>query len=303
MAVVVDVLIVVTGGAVRLTGSGLGCPTWPRCTATSLLPETSEHHSAINVAIEFGNRQITWIVGAVAIACAILALRQAPRRRDLVRLGFGMVGMVVLQAVVGGVSVLYELDWGWIAIHFLLSMVLLWIAVGFYVRSREGDDPPRLLVRRELAVVMWALVAVTGATLVAGTIVTATGPHAGDPGTSRLDLNPRDVTQLHADLVFLLIGLTVALWFALKAFDAAPSMRKAVAVLFAAEMAQGVIGYVQYFTHVPAVLVGFHMFGACVVWIAALMVAFRSRERGPLAVPPPEIHAAGVEDESLRITA
>lgn len=265
-SVVVSVGIVVTGGAVRLTNSGLGCPTWPACSGSDPLPT---HEFGIHKAVEFSNRILTFVVGAVLVLTLIAAWRQHTERR-LAALAF--LG-VPAQAVLGGIVVLTNLNPWLVAPHFLLSAVI--IAVTFLLWWRVSSaqvvaaPPPVVWLARALA-------AVTGLVLVLGTVVTGTGPHAGDPDKSgrihRIHLSTSGATQLHADLVMVLVGLTIGLVAAAYALSSAAALRRAVLALLAIVLTQGAIGYTQYFLHVPALLVGFHMLGACLVWLAALRV-------------------------------
>jgi len=290
-AIVANAGIVVTGGVVRLSKSGLGCPTWPKCTDGDLLPGGSNPHTLPHQAVEFGNRLLTFAVLATAALCVLGAWRLATRRRDLIALSWGLVGGVVLQAIVGGLSVRERLNPLTVAPHFLISMVLLYVAVWLRTRTTEGDDPPRLTVRREIQIGAQLLIAVVGAVEIAGTLVTATGPHAGDPGTKRLDWDPTMITQFHADLVFLYVGLLGALLLGIKATKAPALVFRRGLVVLVVMVLQAVIGYVQYFTHVPAVLVGFHMFGAVLATIVTARLYFATRERGPMLADPAEAAA------------
>jgi cytochrome c oxidase assembly protein subunit 15 len=284
-SVVVNVLIVVTGGAVRLTDSGLGCPTWPRCVGDSLVPHS---RLGINGFIEFTNRTLTFVVGVTLLATAVVAWRQ---RNQIALAVLALLG-IPAQALLGGLVVLTDLNPWLVAAHFLLSSAI--IAATFLLWWRVSDhvatpipQPARLLT--------FALGAVTVLVLVAGTVVTGAGPHAGDVkhGTvKRIDLPIVGLAQLHADLVMVLIGLTVgalALGHALRV----PALRRAAAVLLGVELAQGVIGYTQYFLHVPPLLVGLHMLGACLVWVAALWVVLSVRS--PRPEPRPADAPAGAE--------
>jgi cytochrome c oxidase assembly protein subunit 15 len=276
---VVNGLIVVTGGLVRLTGSGLGCPTWPRCTDESFVatPELAAHG-----VIEFGNRLITFVLTAVAIA-TLVAVWRSPRRdlRTLAVLSF--LG-IPAQALLGGVTVLTELNPWTVAAHFLVSMVLVAVATTLWLRSREpGVGQP--LVRRPLLLLTTGIAVVTGAVLLVGTIVTGSGPHSGDEkATDRMPFDPELVSQLHADAVFLLLGLTVALLVALYATDSPGRVRRAARDLLIVQLAQGVIGYVQYFTDLPIVLVLLHMLGA--VLITAYTARLLWAVRGPASDVP-----------------
>jgi heme a synthase len=282
-SIVANSAIVVTGGAVRLTGSGLGCPTWPRCTEDSYTP-TSEY--AVHGVIEFGNRLLTFVLGAVVLAVLVAVWRQRPVRpgmRALALLGF--LG-IPAQAVLGGITVLTGLNPWTVMGHFLLSMVLIGLAVWLHRRAGEGDLPPRLLVPALMRRLTQGLLAVTAATLALGTVVTGSGPHSGDPEAGRTGFDPQTVSQLHADSVMLLVGLTVALYVALRATGADPRLVRATGVLLAVELAQGVIGYVQYFTGLPVVLVGLHLVGACLVLIAAVRVVLATHDRGEVGDRP-----------------
>jgi cytochrome c oxidase assembly protein subunit 15 len=275
---VANAAIVVTGGAVRLTGSGLGCPTWPRCTDESFVatPELAGHG-----VIEFGNRLLTFALTAVAIATVVVVFRSV--RRDLRALAaIGFLG-IPAQALLGGITVLTGLNPWTVAAHFLLSMVLVAVATILWLRSREpGVGQP--LLRRPFVLLVTGIAAATAVVLVIGTVVTGSGPHSGDPEAGRTGFDPELVSQLHADVVFLLIGLTVALLVALYAIDSPARVRRAARDLLVIELAQGVIGYVQYFTDLPVALVLLHMLGA------VLITAFTARlvwsVRGPASELP-----------------
>jgi cytochrome c oxidase assembly protein subunit 15 len=261
-SVVANVVIVVTGGAVRLTGSGLGCPTWPRCTGSSLTPTRAHSFHGI---IEFTNRQLTFVLGVIAVVTLLAAYRQ---RRELRLAGLAFLG-IPAQAVLGGITVLTDLNPWTVAAHFLLSMsiiavtTLLWWRLRF--TSGPGFAPAAVLAR--------LIVLAAGVVLALGTVVTGTGPHAGDKGARhRIGLDPSGVAQLHADAVMVLVGLTVGLLVLLRVMAASGAARRAGWWLIGIELSQGVVGYVQYFTHLPAGLVAVHMLGACLVWIAALRV-------------------------------
>jgi heme a synthase len=271
-------VIVVTGGAVRLTGSGLGCPTWPRCTDDSLVP-TKE--LAGHGLIEFGNRTLTFVLTVAAIA-TLVAVWRSPRRdlRPLAVLSF--LGIPV-QAVLGGITVLTGLNPWTVAGHFLLSSVLVAVATVLWLRSRE-PGVGQFVVRRPIPLLVNGIAVVTAAVLVVGTVVTGSGPHSGDPAAGRTGFDPELVSQLHADVVFLLIGLTVALLVALYATDSPGRVRRAARDLVVVELAQGVIGYVQYFTHLPVVLVLLHMLGAVLVTAAVARLVWSVR--GPASELP-----------------
>ncbi|MEV0221305.1 COX15/CtaA family protein [Streptomyces sp. NPDC050704] len=281
-ALVMAVLIVVTGGAVRLTGSGLGCPTWPKCTDDSL---TTTSAMGVHGVIEFGNRMLTYVLSA-AVGWAIIAARsEKPRRRSVTRLGWAQFWIVMSNAVLGGIVVLVGLNPYTVAAHFLLSTALIAVATVMWQRTREGDGEPRPLVGKSVQQLVWFLVSVTLLLIAVGTVVTGAGPHAGDSSeVERIPLNWENVTKLHAVLAWIVVTLAFALWFVLKAVDAPKAPLHRTRDLFLVLLGQGVIGYVQYFTDLPEVLVGLHMFGSCLVWIATLRVLLAMRER-PDATP------------------
>lgn len=277
-SVVANSVIVVTGGAVRLTASGLGCPTWPRCTADTLTP-TPEH--AVHGLIEFGNRLLTFVLTAVVVAVVVAAVRQRPRRRSLVQLAVAVLLGIPAQAVLGGITVLTGLNPWSVMAHFLLSMVILSVAVVLWERAGEGDGPAQATVPGPLRGLSFGLLGLTAAVLAVGTVVTGSGPHSGDPAAGRTGFAPAAVSQLHADLVFLLVGATLGLWAALRASGGGRAARAAL-VLLAVELAQGVLGFAQYFTGLPVVLVGLHLAGACLVLVAAVRVVLATRRRDPV---------------------
>ncbi|MEU6557251.1 COX15/CtaA family protein [Streptomyces sp. NPDC046915] len=281
-ALVMSVIIVVTGGAVRLTGSGLGCPTWPTCTDDSL---TTTRAMGFHGAIEFGNRMLTYVLCA-AVGWAIIAARaQKPWRRSLTRLGWAQFWVVMGNAVLGGIVVLVGLNPYTVAAHFLLTTALITVATVMWQRTREGDDAPRPLVGKAVQQLVWFLVAASVLLIAVGTVVTGAGPHAGDTSeVKRIPIDWETVAKLHAVLAWIVVTLTFALWFVLKAVDAPKGPLDRTRDLFLILLAQGVIGYVQYFTHLPEVLVALHMLGSCLVWIGVLRVLLALRER-PEAVP------------------
>ncbi|WP_030840993.1 COX15/CtaA family protein [Streptomyces hygroscopicus] len=283
--VVMAVVIVVTGGAVRLTESGLGCDTWPKCTSGSLTP-TSD--MGIHGAIEFTNRMLTYVLCVFVGVLIIAARARTPVRRSLTRLGWAQFWIVMGNAVVGGIVVLTGLNPYIVSSHFLLSSALLTVAMVVWQRAREGDGEPRDLVARPVRQLTWLLVGATLALILIGTVVTGAGPHAGDAReVHRIPLNWQEITQLHVDFVYIVLGLTVALWFTLRAVKAPAAQRRTVLELLVVLLLQGVVGYVQYFTHLPEVIVGIHMLGSCLVWIATLRVLLGQRERAALPVAAP----------------
>ena len=263
---VANVGIVVTGGAVRLTASGLGCPTFPRCTDHSLVVTREMGGHGL---VEFGNRMLTFALSAVVVAAVVVAWRAG--RRDLRAAALLLFGGIVAQAVLGGVTVLTGLNPVTVMAHFLLSVALIAVATRAHLLSAGQRVPPRRVVHPAVLLGGRGLLVVTALLLLAGTVVTGTGPHSGDKNaTHRLPFDLVEVTQLHADLVFLLVGLTIGLAVALQATDVPPVLRRRVRVLLGVVLAQGLVGYAQYATDLPVALVAVHVLGACLVWVAAL---------------------------------
>jgi cytochrome c oxidase assembly protein subunit 15 len=271
-SVIANVVIVVTGGAVRLTDSGLGCPTWPQCTDSSLTP-TKQY--AIHGLIEFTNRQFTIVLAVIAVATWLvaMALRRERALATLAALG------IPAQAILGGLTVLTHLNPWLVALHFLVSVSI--IGVTFVLWWRLRDAPPVEPVPIAAVWLTRLVVLVAAVTLVIGTVVTGSGPHAGDTDDSgkvhRTGLQVSSMAQLHADVVMILIGLTFGLLALCYALHSGAAARRAVVVLFVVELAQGVIGFTQYFLDVPPLLVALHMLGACLVWLAALQAILTLR--------------------------
>jgi cytochrome c oxidase assembly protein subunit 15 len=282
---VVQAGIVVTGALVRLTGSGLGCPTWPECAEGSLVPQASQLEGYTKF-IEFGNRLLTFLIAAVAIAAIVAAIRHRPRRKPLIALAVVCFLGIAGQAVIGGITVLTGLNPYSVSAHFLLSAVLIAISVALYERSKDaGDGPITRLVRPELAIAAWIVVWVGFAVVVLGVVVTGSGPHSGDADVvERFPLDPRTVSWLHADIVLLFLGLTVGLLLGLRLVDGPRSALRRTWWLLAILLAQGFIGYTQYFTGLPEILVALHVLGACLVWIAVLRIPYALRTRAALSV-------------------
>lgn len=291
---VMSVVVVVTGGAVRLTGSGLGCPTWPTCTGDHLATTPA---MGIHGIIEFGNRMLTDVL-CVVVGAAIIAARCAkPWRRSVTRLGWWQFWVIVFEAVWGGVTVLTKLNPFVVAVHFLASPLLILIALLMWQRTLEGDGAPVRTVGTPVVKLSRVLVAVTAALIAVGTLVTGTGPHSGDGNVvKRMPFDWEKVTQFHADFAFVTVGLSVAMVFVLMAVDAPPEPRRRARQFLAVLLAQAVIGYVQYFTHLPEFVVGMHLLGAALVWVAVLRLHLSLRTRPdeallgrPPAVTPPRL--------------
>lgn len=265
--------IIVTGGAVRLTGSGLGCPDWPQCNGSRLVAQASFHPM-----IEFANRLFTGAVSA-AVAVAVLgALVRAPRRRDLTWSSVGLVAGVIGQIVLGGLSVLYHLWPPLVMGHFLVSMAIVWNGIVLHRRASLPDPPAGTAWRAHLVPLVddrvrrWGrlLVALTGAVVVAGTVVTGTGPHGGDERVKRLPLLLPDVARVHGVLVEVFTVAVLVTLVLLWRQGAPGAVLRRAEVVLAVAIAQSVVGYVQYFTGVPPLLVGVHIAGAVTLWVAVL---------------------------------
>ena len=292
--VLASVAIIATGAAVRLSQSGLGCPDWPACTAHSIGAAGATGQTLVHRWIEFGNRLVTAAILIVAAGVSVAAWRFRPDgtgrpRRDLLLLALAQPAGIVAEAVLGGIVVLTKLDPVWVSVHFLLSMALTGLAVMLYVRAAAltQDAPPAAPpapVRRDLRVLSVVLAAVTAAMVAAGTVVTGTGPLAGAGGVARYHLPLAGVTQLHADIGWLLTGLTVALVAGLRLTGAPPRAMRLGWLLIGLILAQGSVGYAQYFAGLPAGLVWVHVTGAVLIWVTALRLTFALHERSPAGV-------------------
>ncbi|MFC7273147.1 heme A synthase [Paractinoplanes rhizophilus] len=296
-SLIANIGLVVTGAAVRLTDSGLGCPTWPKCTDASY---TTTSAMGVHGVIEFGNRLLGIALFVITLACFISAWRQTPRRRRQVRLSVLVLLGIPGQGVVGGITVLTNLNPWVVGLHFLLSMALIAAAYALWRSTEEGDGAPVFLVAAPLRHLTAVMSLVSAAVIVMGVVVTGSGPHSGDNGAKRNGLDPAAVAQAHADLVFLLLGLTAALWFAFRAVHAPRAARAALALLVI-ELSQGLIGFVQYFTHLPVALVAAHMLGASLVWTGTVAVLLAIRDRPELAAPAPEQPSPATEPVSTSL--
>lgn len=291
-SVVVNAGITVTGAGVRVTESGLGCPTWPRCTPTSFIPVAHPEVSPLHMAVEFGNRLLTFLVLAVGIACWLAAVRMRPRRVSLIRLAWLQPIGIIAQALWGGLVVSTMLNPLTVGMHYLLSSGLIAACWMLYARAGEGDGPVRRITHRDVRRLGHALLAAVFVLLVAGVVVSGTGPHSGDEMASRFDLDIEAVARLHADIAYVVVGLTFALLFALHVSNAPRTARRAALALLGVELLQGVIGYTQWFLAVPALLVLLHVLGSTLVWIAALRVVTSLRSRDP---EPSSVHHSPTE--------
>jgi len=276
--VVLQVGIVVTGGAVRLTGSGLGCPTWPQCVSGSISPVKHQAQGTLHSWIEFGNRLLTVVLVIVIIASVIGAYRWGKGRSDwkMIRLlAWTQVIGIVAQIVLGGITVLTKLNPFTVSAHFLLSIVLIPTTLSLreriFAKARTHVLPTTKLLIRLVTVVSVIVIAL-------GTVVTGSGPHAGDAQAKRYHIDPRLISWLHADTVIALFGLTIALYLVIKVsepLDVRSFIGKKVLLFLAICLAQGAIGYIQYFTHLPEALVAAHLLGVGLIWLTIWNIGFK----------------------------
>lgn len=281
-SLVSQILIVVTGGAVRLTASGLGCPTWPRCTAESLVntPEMGIHGI-----IEFGNRTLTFVLTAIAIAMLVSVWRFRRQRRDLFFLSIALLAGIPAQALIGGITVLTQLNPWVVGCHFIVSMTLISLATLLVNRARpmpagsrqdHGPMPASKTVRQLLA----AIGVLTAAAVALGVIVTGSGPHAGDADAPRNGLNSDLMTRIHVAPVYLLVIATVAALILVYLRHHDRQLQRAMVMLAVIVLFQGTVGYIQHFTGLPVVLVALHMLGASLLVAAATNAIDRGFARG-----------------------
>ncbi len=286
--VVVSAAIIATGSAVRLSQSGLGCTTWPKCTAASFVATGASGNPLIHSWVEFGNRVVTVGIFVIAIAVFIAAWRfrdgqTGGRRRDLVWLAAAQPGGIAVQAVVGGIVVLTKLNPFWVSLHYLATIPVLGAAVALQVRCTVTRQPPRWLVQPLVRCVTGALVVVTALMLVAGTLVTGTGPLAGAADVPRYRfLSLTAVTQLHADIGWVLGTIAVMLLLCVHLTDAPAQVVRLAWVVLGLIGLQGVLGYVQYFAGLPAGLVWVHVANTALICIVVLRLQFALRDRGTL---------------------
>jgi len=290
LALVLTAVIVVTGAAVRLTGSGLGCSDWPECSVGHLTPALQFHGL-----VEFGNRLVT-VVLTIAVAAAFLgSLFRSPRRRDLVWLSGGLVAGVLAQAVLGGIVVYTKLNPYLVMVHFYATMLLLVDAVVLVHRSSRDYGPAsgRLLVPRPLIRLYYGLLVLLALVIGAGTATTGAGPHAGDSSgqqvAKRIPIALRDMAELHSSLALLLVGVTVGLVVALHVGDVPERVRRSARILVIVMVAQAAVGYAQYFTHLPALLVEVHVLGATALVIGTVQTFLACTYHAPEALPVPSV--------------
>lgn len=286
VALLAQVFIIVTGAAVRLTGSGLGCSDWPTCEDNRLVAPF-EYHALI----EFTNRTITGVVSIAVIVAVLGSLVRTPRRRDLTWLSLGLVGGVVGQIVLGGLTVLFDLRPPFVIAHFVLSLILVWNSFVLHERSRVAAGPALPVVPRNVRMLGRLLVVVSAITVVTGTVVTGTGPHGGDENAPRFTYDITTVARIHSGSVWIFLALTIATLVVLRRGGAPTGVDRRAKLLVIAILVQGAIGYTQYFTGVPPWLVLIHVFGSVLVWLAVLSfdlsLVARPLERDSAQVPGP----------------
>ena len=271
LLVFLQAALIVTGGAVRLTGSGLGCPTWPECTPGSYTPVPHQAEEQLHAWIEFGNRLLTFVLLFCAATALIIAIRtskkSATKRRIRLLAALQVLG-IFGQGILGGITVLTDLNPIPVAGHFLLSIFLISGAISLrYEIIGIIKQTPSGLIAALMPILIWLTLLV----LIVGTIVTGSGPHAGDEKAKRFGFDPRSVSWLHADLVIMLLVLTSILWLFIRQTNAL-LLAKKMQIFLLILLAQGLVGYVQYATGLPELIVGFHLLGATLVWGSAWTV-------------------------------
>ncbi len=267
-AVISYAVLVVTGGAVRLTGSGLGCPDWPSCYQHRLTAAASFHPM-----VEFLNRLVTVTVTVISVVAYLMALGRRPRRRDITWLSFGLILGLVAQIVLGGLVVLFKLNPYLVSLHFVLTFAVLVTAIAMYHRAGVDDEVadrrPTAAVSSDLVWLVRLLVSVLALVTVLGTVVTGAGPHAGAPGAKRFPIAFRDIAEAHASIAWLLLGTTAAALFAFYHAKAPEPVWRRLRIFFELAVLQGALGYTQYFLHDAAAVVEVHLAGVTALWIAA----------------------------------
>jgi cytochrome c oxidase assembly protein subunit 15 len=290
VAAILLAIIIVSGGAVRLTDSGLGCPSWPNCSTGQL---TAHAKSDSHQWIESLNRMFTGLVSVAVIVAVLGSLVRIPKRRDLIWLSVGLVAGVFAQAVLGGLTVIFDLKPGFVMAHFLLSIVLLTNALVLVRRAGQPDAPAHAIVTPRTITLGRVLLGLAAAVLVTGTVVTGAGPHSGGgkrDDVSRLDLRIPDVARVHGTMVMIFLVAVLAMVWLLRRDRAPHSVQQRVTLLLVVLVAQAGVGYAQYFNDIPALLVGIHIAGATAVWSAtvALYLGLFARTATVPAEPPAE---------------
>jgi cytochrome c oxidase assembly protein subunit 15 len=276
-----QIVIIVTGGAVRLTSSGLGCSSWPQCEPGEFTP-VLHAQSSFHPYVEFGNRMVAPVLVVIGLVVAVLVVGENRRPWSYRALGLVPVLGVVVQAVIGGLSVIYDLNPAIVGSHLLISMGLVAFSAWLVVRTREGDQPAVRLADRNLRVLTRALVALTGVVLVLGVVVTGAGPHSGDSEVGyRFDVDPWLMAKAHAASVWAFVGVLVVILLLLRRSGVGGRPWTAALVVLSVALGQGLIGYVQLFTGLPIALVNLHMLGAALLTTAVTFFVGATRTRGP----------------------
>ena len=261
--------IVFTGALVRITGSGLGCSTWPECTPGSYTPTPDQPEAPLHAWIEFGNRLLTFVLLINALALMFAILKSG--KRELRKLCALQILGILAQGVLGGITVLTALNPATVAAHFLLSIILIAGALSLRQRA-HGKSPIEITLIPLVTKLIWLHLLLTSLVLIAGTIVTGSGPHAGDSTAERFNLDSRTMAWIHADLVIALLGVSIALLIAIRlglAGQARQVLSGRIQIFLIVALAQGGIGYIQYFTKLPEALVAAHIIGSIAVWLSA----------------------------------
>jgi len=261
--------IVFTGALVRITGSGLGCSTWPECTPGSYTPTPDQPEAPLHAWIEFGNRLLTFVLLINALALMFTILKSG--KRELRKLGALQILGILAQGVLGGITVLTALNPATVAVHFLLSIILIAGALSLRQRA-HGKSPNEITLIPLVSKLIWLHLLLTALVIVAGTIVTGSGPHAGDSAAERFNLDSRTMAWIHADLVIALLGVSIALLIAVRlglTGQARQVLSGRIQIFLIVALAQGGIGYIQYFTKLPEALVAAHIIGSIAVWLSA----------------------------------
>lgn len=263
--------LIVTGGAVRITGSGLGCPTWPKCTDLSYTPVANQPEGQVHVWIEFGNRLLTFALLLVAVIAMIAVILL--KRHDIKALAIGQVVGILTQIPLGGITVLTHLNPIAVASHFMLSIILIAACTSLYER-RESTPPLLPRATKKFPILTPAHLLLSALVVILGTIVTGSGPHAGDYSAPRFHIRLETVTRIHADLVIALMLLTVIFYFAAAT---SPFLRRRIAIFGIISLLQGAIGFIQYYQGLPELLVGAHLLGVTLVWISAWRIQLATK--------------------------
>jgi heme a synthase len=281
-AAVLLAVIIVTGGAVRLTGSGLGCPSWPNCDPGHLTPRSA---ADVNAMVEFLNRVFTGSV-SIAVGLAVIgALLRVPRRRDLIWLSLGLVAGFFAQAVLGGLTVLFQLQPQFVMAHFLLSLALLANAIVLHHRAGIAAGPSPLRVAPVVRRVATALLVAVSIVAVTGTVVTASGPHGGDAKAKRFSYSIPQVARVHGTTVMVFLALVLLTYGLLRRTRASIEDQRRLGLVLVIALAQAAIGYIQYFNGIPALLVGFHIAGATALFASVLHFWLHLARPDPIPAP------------------